>query len=124
MDIFIAAVFGLIIGSFLNVVIYRLPKAIVKDSDCSLDCLLWPGSTAPCCGTKLLWRENIPVFSWIFLRGKCAHCGHAITSRYVMVELLTGAAFAWSVWQFDLTLVAGIYSIFFALAISLFFFDL
>nr|WP_231970132.1 A24 family peptidase [Polynucleobacter necessarius] len=85
---------------------------------------MWPASTAPCCGSRLSWKENIPVLSWLFLRGKCAHCGHGISPRYILVELLTGAAFAWSAWQFDLTLIALLYALFFTLAISLFFIDL
>ena len=124
MEIFVATIWGLIIGSFLNVVIHRLPKAILKDPGASLDCLLWPASTAPCCGAKLHWKENIPVVSWLSLRGKCAHCGHGISPRYILVELLTGAAFAWSAWQFDLTLNALLYALFFTIAISLFFIDL
>jgi leader peptidase (prepilin peptidase)/N-methyltransferase len=124
MDIFLATVWGLIIGSFLNVVIQRLPKAVMKDPDASLDCLLWPSSTAPCCQAKLTWKENIPIISWLFLRGKCAHCGHAISVRYIIVEALTGAAFAWSAWQFELTLVGLFYALFLAIAICLFFIDL
>ncbi len=124
MEIFVATVWGLIIGSFLNVVIHRLPRAIMKDQDSSIHYLLWPASTAPCCGEKLSWKENIPVFSWIFLRGKCAHCGDSITPRYVAVELLTAATFAWSAFYFGLTGVAVLYAIFFAIAICLFFIDL
>ena len=124
MEIFVATIWSLIIGSFLNVVIHRLPKAVMKDPDASLHCLLWPASAAPCCGSKLSWKENIPVFSWIFLRGKCAHCGRGISPRYILVELLTGAAFAWSAWQFDLTLNALLYALFFTIAICLFFIDL
>ena len=58
------------------------------------------------------------------LRGKCAHCGDGISPRYLLVELLTGAAFAWSAWQFDLTFNALLYALFFTIAISLFFIDL
>lgn len=124
MEILVATIWGLIIGSFLNVVIHRLPKALIKDPDASLDCLLWPASTAPCCGARLSWKENIPVFSWIYLRGKCAHCGHRISPRYIAVEILTGAAFAWSVWQFDITWMGLLYASFLAIAICLFFIDL
>ena len=124
MEILVATIWGLIIGSFLNVVIHRLPRALIKDPDASLDFLLWPASTAPCCGSKLSWKENIPVFSWIFLRGKCAHCGHGISPRYIAVEILTGAAFAWSAWQFDITWMGLLYASFLAIAICLFFIDL
>ncbi len=123
-EIFIASVFGLIVGSFLNVVIYRLPKAILNESESSLRCLLWPGSTAPCCGKVLHWYENIPVFSWLFLRGKCGYCKQPISPRYILVELLTTGAFAWSAWSYGLSISGGIYAVFFAIAISLFFIDL
>lgn len=105
MEIFVATILGLIIGSFLNVVIHRLPKAVMRDTDASLESLLWPDSTAPCCSAKLSLKKDIPVISWLLLRSKCAHCGQAISARYILVETLTGAAFAWSAWQFDLTLL-------------------
>lgn len=123
-EMLIASVWGLIIGSFLNVVIHRLPKVIKQDPEASLNYLLWPASTAPCCGSKLSWRENIPVLSWVSLLGKCANCGHAISPRYLAVEVLTAIAFAWSAWQFDLSWIGLVYAAFFALAISLFFIDL
>lgn len=124
MEIFVATIWGLIIGSFLNVVIHRLPRAVMKDPDASPSYLLWPSSTAPCCGAKLSIKENIPVISWLFLRGKCAHCGHGISPRYLLVEILTGATFAWTAWQFDLTLIGLLYALFFTIAICLFFIDL
>ena len=124
MEILVATVWGLIIGSFLNVVIHRLPKAIIKNTDTSLNFLLWPSSTAPCCGAKLSWKENIPVLSWLLLKGKCGHCGHAISPRYIGVEILTGAAFAWSAAQFGLTWMGLLYATFLAIAICLFFIDL
>lgn len=124
MEIFIASVWGLIIGSFLNVVIHRLPKSIKQDSEASLDCLLWPASTAPCCGSKLSWKENIPVFSWLKLRGKCAHCHQPISARYIAVEILTGLSYAWCAWQFEISLMGLAYALFFSLAICLFFIDL
>jgi len=124
MEIFIASVWGLIVGSFLNVVIHRLPKVVMGNPEASMEYLLWPSSTAPCCSSKLSWHENIPVLSWIFLRGRCGHCGCPITPRYIIVELLTAAAFAWSAWQFDLTYVGILYALFFSLAICLFFIDL
>ncbi|QWE21453.1 A24 family peptidase [Polynucleobacter sp. AP-Kolm-20A-A1] len=124
MEIFIASIWGLIIGSFLNVVIHRLPKAILKDPNANLDCLLWPASTAPCCGHHLSWLENIPVISWVILKGRCKHCNAPISPRYLLVEVLTSASFAWSAWQFDFSLIALIYAIFFSIAICLLFIDL
>lgn len=76
-----AFIAGLLIGSFLNVVILRLPAK--KD-------LVRSRSACPKCGTQLLWYHNIPVFSFLFLRGKCAFCGTRISWRYPLIELLTG----------------------------------
>jgi leader peptidase (prepilin peptidase)/N-methyltransferase len=81
----ISGVYGLVIGSFLNVVIWRVPRqeSIVK-----------PPSHCPACDVKIANRDNIPVVSWLLLRGKCRNCGTAISPRYVFVELLTGVLFA------------------------------
>ena len=92
-EVIYAALIGLMVGSFLNVVIHRFPCAILENADASLSCLLWPASTAPCCGHALSWRENVPVISWLMLRGHCAHCGAQITPRYMIVELLTSSLF-------------------------------
>jgi len=123
-EIIYAALIGLMVGSFLNVVIHRLPRAILESTDASLGCLLWPASTAPCCGHRLSLRENIPVLSWLMLRGRCAHCASPITSRYILVEILCATAFAWAAWQFGLGFEAACYALFMALAIALFFIDL
>ena len=82
--IFLIFIFGLIIGSFLNVVIYRLPKA---------KSIVYPASHCPNCGHKLTPGELIPVISYIFLRGKCKSCGANISIRYPIIELLTGIIF-------------------------------
>lgn len=73
--------FGLAIGSFLNVVIYRLPE---KKS------LFYPPSHCPSCEDKIKWYHNIPLISYLVLRGKCAYCGNPISIIYPIVELLTG----------------------------------
>src|SRR6185436_20147999 len=80
---------GAIVGSFLNVVIYRLPlgKSVV-----------WPASACPHCSRELSWYENIPVLSWLALRGRCRTCGGSINIRYPLVELLTAAMFALAFW--------------------------
>lgn len=79
------AVFGLAVGSFLNVVIYRVPrnKSIVS-----------PSSTCPSCSTPIANRDNIPVVSWVVLRGRCRTCHVRISAQYPLVELLTAALFA------------------------------
>lgn len=85
----LAGVFGLVIGSFLNVVIWRLPR---KES------LSHPGSTCPKCGHAIRWWDNIPVLSWLVLRGRCRDCGEPISARYPLVELATGVFFAGVAW--------------------------
>jgi leader peptidase (prepilin peptidase) / N-methyltransferase len=81
----IAAVAGLLVGSFLNVVIHRLPQR---------ESLLKPRSRCPGCGTQIRAYDNIPVVSWLLLRGRCRDCGQPISPRYPLVELLTGTLFA------------------------------
>jgi leader peptidase (prepilin peptidase)/N-methyltransferase len=78
-------VFGLVVGSFLNVVIYRVPnhESIVK-----------PRSACPSCHTPILERDNIPVLSWLILRGKCRTCQNPISARYPIVELTCAGLFA------------------------------
>lgn len=77
---------GLCIGSFLNVCVYRLPREMS---------LTHPGSHCPCCNEGIGWYDNIPVLSWLALRGLCRRCGVLISSRYLLVELLTGGVFLW-----------------------------
>lgn len=72
------------VGSFLNVVIHRLPRR---------ESLVRPRSRCPECGTQIASYENVPVVSWLFLRGRCRHCGARISPRYPLVELLTAAVF-------------------------------
>src|SRR5262249_57175915 len=80
----IAAAFGLLIGSFLNVVIYRVPKGLS---------IVRPGSACPGCGTEIRPADNIPVFSYLMLRGRCRSCGTRISPEYPVVELLTALLF-------------------------------
>ncbi|GGS74897.1 prepilin peptidase [Planobispora rosea] len=80
-----AAVLGLVVGSFLNVVIHRVPRA---------ESLVRPGSRCPHCGTAIRPRQNVPVLSWLALRGRCAACRAPISARYPLVELATALLFA------------------------------
>lgn len=85
----VAGILGLVIGSFLNVVIYRVPAgmSLLRESRC------------PRCDAPVRWYQNVPVLSWLLLRGKCANCRAPISARYPMVELMTGLVFAWiGVW--------------------------
>lgn len=146
----VACLFGLLFGSFLNVVIYRTPKRLDREQDegiaeyleqkvtkkqslgfipfgcqcphcntkSSLDQsvyvlpenehpeptgpfnLFTPASTCPSCGHKIRWWENIPVLSWLLLRGKCSECKKSISFRYPFIELLTAAFFGVAAWHF------------------------
>jgi leader peptidase (prepilin peptidase)/N-methyltransferase len=75
---------GLIVGSFLNVCIYRLPRR---------ESVHWPGSHCTACNRPLSWYENVPIFSWLVLRGRCRTCGERISVVYPLVELITGVLF-------------------------------
>ena len=70
---------GLAVGSFLNVVIYRIPRG---------ENIAFPASHCPNCGNSLKWYHNIPLFSWIFLGGKCAFCKEPISKRYPLIEFI------------------------------------
>lgn len=83
----VAAAFGLLIGSFLNVVIHRIPRD---------ESVAFPASHCPHCGRTLRWWENVPVVSWLLLRGRCATCRAPISLRYPLVEAATAAVFALS----------------------------
>jgi len=77
-------IFGIMIGSFLNVVIYRIPKN---------ESIAFPASKCQSCQTPLKWYHNIPIFSWLFLGGKCAFCKDPIAKQYPIVEFVTGVIF-------------------------------
>ena len=92
--LFFSALFGLIIGSFLNVCIYRIPqnKSIV-----------WPPSFCPKCGAHIKFYDNIPVISYILLWGKCRRCKAPISCQYPLVEALTGLLTVLFVWRWGLS---------------------
>ena len=80
-----AGLLGLIVGSFLNVVVWRVPRG---------ESVVSPRSACPRCGQHIRARDNVPVLSWLLLRGKCRDCGEPISARYPAVELATGVVFA------------------------------
>jgi leader peptidase (prepilin peptidase)/N-methyltransferase len=86
-------VLGLVVGSFLNVVIHRVPAGMS---------ILRPGSACPACGHPVRAHDNVPVLSWLLLRGRCRDCGEPISPRYPAVELATAALFVVVGWQFGL----------------------
>jgi len=83
-QVILLAALGLIVGSFLNVCIYRLPRQ---------QSINWPGSRCTTCDRALSWYENVPVASWLVLRGRCRTCGERISVMYPLVELVTAALF-------------------------------
>ncbi|MGL3148736.1 prepilin peptidase [Microbacterium sp. A82] len=84
-----AALFGGLIGSFLNVVVWRVPRGVS---------IVRPGSACPGCEHPLAWFDNIPVLSYLILRGRCRYCSAGISARYPAVEVATAAAFAAVMW--------------------------
>ena len=112
---------GLLIGSFLNVVVYRLPKMLLRDwqtqareilklpatNDDQTFNLILPNSSCPHCAHEIKPWENIPIFSWLFLRGKCSACKAPISKRYPLVELTCGLLSAYVAWHFGFTWQTG-----------------
>ena len=127
---------GLCVGSFLNVVIHRLPKMMERAwrADCAELTgqpvpeegrynLFVPRSTCPGCGGAIKAWQNVPVLSWIFLKGKCASCGTRISLRYPLVELLAGLGAAGAAVQFGFSLAAAGAMLFLWGALALAFID-
>ena len=111
---FVLALLGLCIGSFLNVVIHRLPLmlergwkqesadllGVAHEDTSTAVTLVTPRSRCPSCGHAIAWYENIPVASWLWLRGRCSACKVRIPLRYPLVEIATGVLFALVGWRF------------------------
>lgn len=108
--LFAATSVGLLVGSYLNVVVHRLP--IGRST-------VTPASACPACGSAIRAVDNIPVVSWLLLRGRCRDCGAAISARYPLIELVTAAGFAGSVLRFGATLEALAAALLFALLLAL-----
>ena len=117
----IGLLLGLLTGSFLNVVVHRLPRMI--EAAWEADQAAWqaerqglpapapgprydlaqPPSHCPSCHTRIRWYQLIPLLSWLWLRGRCAHCSQRISVRYPLVELLTAGFGGWCAWRYGLT---------------------
>lgn len=108
-------VVGGMVGSFLNVCIYRLPReeSIVK-----------PRSRCPKCGNPIAWFDNIPIVSWLLLGARCRQCGAAISWQYPLVEAVTGTLFLLVFWRFGFTPASPIYMVFVAGLVLVTFVDL
>ncbi len=95
MIVLVAGLLGLIAGSFLNVVIHRVPRR---------QSVVWPASHCPACGEPIKPRDNVPLLSYVLLRGRCRYCDARISPRYPLVEALTGILFAVAAYEFGLDL--------------------
>jgi len=114
-DYFLIFIVSLCIGSFLNVLIYRVPRE---------QSIILPSSQCPFCNTPLKWIHNIPLFSYLFLKGKCYFCKKPISIKYPLVEILTACMGTFLFWQFGLTLAFVASSFFSVILIALIFIDL
>jgi leader peptidase (prepilin peptidase)/N-methyltransferase len=110
----IAGAFGVIIGSFLNVVIHRLPRE---------ESIVFPNSRCPSCGTAIAAYDNLPVLSYLILRGRCRSCQAGIAWRYPAVELLTGLLFVAVAWHDGLSLMMPFDLVFSSAILALIFID-
>lgn len=115
MEALAALLFGLLIGSFLNVCIYRMPRDLS---------VVRPRSYCPSCEHPIAWYDNVPILSYFVLRARCRHCAAPIPARYPVVELLTGALFFAIVLELGVTPVAGKLCLLSAALVALTFADL
>ena len=136
--VLLALLLGLLVGSFLNVVIYRVPEGLNRNwklqakqmLDLPLEQgegerfnILMPPSHCPSCKAAIKPWQNIPILSYVLLKGQCKHCHTAISLRYPLVELLTGLVFAVCAWKFGVTWTALAAMVFSAYLIAMIFID-
>ena len=132
----VALAFGLCVGSFLNVVIHRLPKMLERGwrEECAelagqplphepAYSLVVPRSACPACGHRIRAWENVPILSWLVLGGKCSACGTGISLKYPLVEALAGLGAAYAAWRFGATVAALGAALFIWFTIALAFID-
>jgi leader peptidase (prepilin peptidase)/N-methyltransferase len=115
LTLILVAALGVAVGSFLNVVIYRVPRRIGFVSG---------RSRCPKCEQPLRWFHNIPVLSYLFLRGRCAYCSAGISLRYPLVEILNGVFYGYFFWQHGLSFQAGVFALLSSALLVIFFIDL
>ena len=111
----LAVLVGLVVGSFLNVCVYRLPRG---------KSLLHPASHCPACDVPIRWYDNIPLVSFLLLRGRCQGCGSRIAWRYPAVEALTGLLFLLTVWRFGIGVRSVLLLVFLCALVVVTFIDL
>ena len=131
-DTILIGILGMLVGSFLNVVIHRLPKMLERQwtAECAALSgkelpaadplnLIVPRSRCPHCNHQIRWYENIPVISFLLLRGRCSSCGASIGWRYPLIELACGLAFAGCAWRWGLTPSTAAWCVFCAIVLAL-----
>lgn len=101
----IAGLFGALIGSFLNVCIYRLPRQ---------ESIVWPGSHCPFCSKPIAWYDNVPILGYLILAGRCRVCSVKIPLHYPLVEVLNTAGYLAILWHFGPTIEAAVYAVLFS----------
>ncbi|NPA71464.1 MAG: prepilin peptidase [Gammaproteobacteria bacterium] len=101
--IILSSLFGLIIGSFISMLSWRLPRIMMQDGAEQFKQISMGGSKCPKCETELPWYRLFPLFSWLASRGKCHHCQVKISPRYPLIELTTAIATGLVIWQFGLS---------------------
>lgn len=111
----ITVVYGLCVGSFLNVCIYRIPlsRSLVR-----------PGSACPACGTPIRWFDNLPILSYLILRGRCRNCRDRVSPRYPVIEAMTAGAALVALHTFGITASALVHFLFFSVLITIALIDL
>ncbi len=112
----VLGVFGAVVGSFLNVVIYRLP---IEDRS-----IVRPRSSCPACGALISWYDNIPIVSFLLLRARCRSCRAHISLRYPLVEALTGGLLVLLWWRFGLSVALAVHFVFSAALVAITFIDI
>lgn len=105
LPLLIAGLLGVLIGSFLNVCIYRLPRQ---------ESIAWPGSHCPQCSHPIAWYDNIPILSYFMLAGRCRHCTEPIPFRYPLVEVLNAAGYVALLWFFGASWITVAYGLFYS----------
>lgn len=106
----LVTVLGLLIGSFLNVVVWRVPRG---------ESVVSPPSACPRCGARIAWYDNLPVVSWLVLRGRCRRCHEPISVRYPLVEAGTGILFGLVAWHFGISWTTPAYLYLAAISVAL-----
>ena len=116
-------VVGLMIGSFVNVLIHRMPRMVMAEhltaGDAQRFDLCWPGSHCPHCKTPIKVWHNIPLFSFVWLKGRCSFCNHAIGMQYPVIELTTGLVWLLCSWHWGLNVTGCCWAVFATVLLTL-----